>query len=381
MISDRGARAAGLVLVAALVWTALWQPAPAAWSTAGPGHPWSFPEDHWPHHRYRTEWWYLTGHLRAGDDPSREFGYQFTIFRVGLTEEEPPGDSAWSARAVVMGHAALTDVGAGVHRFSDVLRRASPLLGGFGAWPDPRIAWVRGPAGTPGTWSLTWNGEAFDVRMHDAARRLSMRLATRPDKPVVLQGPGGVSRKGEDPTAASLYYSLTRLRTAGEVSLDGRTWSVSGVSWMDKEFASSSLGPRQVGWDWASLQLDDGRDLMLYLMRRADGSVDFRNATLVDPSGTPRHLTPGDWSLRATATWTSPRTRAVYPARWLLEIPGDGLSLEILPRLADQENRAGGTAGLFYWEGAVEARDRTGRRVGLGYVELTGYGDDNRPPV
>jgi predicted secreted hydrolase len=370
-------------LAAALALAAMgaWPRSPAAWSTARDGHAWSFPQDHWAHHGHRTEWWYLTGHLRAVDDPAREFGFQFTIFRIGLTEDEPPGDSAWNARALVMGHAALTDLEAGVHRFSDVLRRASPLLAGFGAWPDPRLAWLAGPAGTPEPWELAWNGEGFTFRMRDAARRLSMRLDTRPEKPLVLQGPGGVSRKAAEPSAASLYYSFTRLRATGEVALDGAAWRVAGLSWMDKEIASSSLGSQQIGWDWVSLQLDDGRDIMLYLMRRAGGAIDFRNATVVTPSGSPAYLAPEAWSLRETARWTSPHTRATYPARWLLEIPGEGLSLEIVPRLADQENRAGGTAGLFYWEGAVEARDAAGRRQGLGYVELTGYGDGNRPPV
>lgn len=376
-ISDVRRTAVALAVSASFVCAA----AAPAWRTAEPGYPWSFPRDHWAHHAYRTEWWYFTGHLRGVDEPSREFGYQFTLFRIGLLEEEPEGDSAWNARALLMGHAALTDVTAGAHVFSDVLHRAAPLLGGFGVWPDPRIAWLRGPAGTSLPWSLTWNGEAFRMEMHDAARRLSMTLDTRPMKPVVLQGPGGLSRKGREPAAASLYYSLTRLRTEGEVRLGDRVWPVRGLSWMDKEIASSSLGSSQTGWDWVSLQLDDGRDVMLYLLRRADGSVDFRNATRVDSAGAVRFLSPEDWSLRATATWTSPGTGAAYPARWTLEIPGEGLALDIVPRLADQENRAGRTAGLFYWEGAVEARDAAGRRVGMGYVELTGYGEGNRPPV
>ncbi len=150
---------------------------------------------------------------------------------------------------------------------------------------------------------------------------------------------------------------------------------------MDHEFSSGQLLPEQVGWDWFSLQLDDGRDLMLYLMRRADGSVDYRIANLVDATGGIDYLDESDWSLRSVATWTSERTGAVYPAEWIIEIPDEDLGLRVVPLLADQENVGRVRGAPFYYEGAVQVLGRDGEPLGRGYVELTGYGEDNRPPV
>lgn len=351
------------------------------WTPAVPDYPWSFPRDHWSHDGYRTEWWYLTGQLEAVDEPGRTFGFQFTLFRIGVAARPPDLDSAWSSANLVMGHASVTDVAGGRHVFSDVLHRAMPLLGGFAPYPENPIAWVAAPAGTEGRWEVRWNGEGFDVSMRDEAKEIAFELTTRPGKPLVLQGPNGFSRKGDGPTAASQYYSFTRLRTEGTLRIGERRWKVRGDGWMDKEFGSSQLAKDQVGWDWFSLKLADGRDLMLYALRRADGSADFRNGTLVAPDGTPRYLEPSSWSVRATGSWTSPRTGATYPSGWVVEVPSEGVRLDVVPLLREQENAGTSSGGIFYWEGAVEARDATGRRVGAGYVELTGYGKGSRPPV
>lgn len=349
------------------------------WKVADPRHHWSFPEDHWAHRAYRTEWWYFTGHLEAEEDPGRFFGYQFTFFRVGLMPERPALDSNWATQGLMMGHAAIADIKAGRHTFSELLYREVPLLGEFRSHPDSLIAWTRGPVATDGRWTMQWNGHAFDISMKDSWRKMAMELETRPTKSLVLQGPNGYSEKGAG--GASLYYSFTRLETTGTLEIGGRTWKVRGQSWMDKEFGSSQLGEGQVGWDWFSLQLADGRDLMLYVLRREDGSVDFRNGTLVLAEGTPRYLRPGEWTVKSTDTWESPATGAVYPSRWRIELPADELRLEIVPLLAEQENRSRLPGGVFYWEGAVVVKDVDGAVVGKGYVELTGYGENNRPPV
>jgi predicted secreted hydrolase len=383
------AAAAAVGLAAALAMAAT---AADRWLPARADYAWSFPRDHWAHPGYRTEWWYFTGFLESPGPPPRRFGYQFTFFRVGLAPDSARGSAAWAARNLVMGHAAIGDFARREHRFSEVLYREVPMLGAFGTHPDPRIAASRSPAGTDGEWTLTWNGKGFDLAAADSARRLALRLTTTPQRPLVFQGPGGLSAKGRAPGEASQYYSFTRLATEGTLALDGRTWRVRGRSWMDREFGSNQLAPGQVGWDWFSLALDDGRDLMLYLLRRADGSVDHRSATLVGADGEPRYLASADWSVRATATWKSPATGAVYPSRWLVEIPGARLRLEIEPVMPDQENRSALTGGLFYWEGAVTARAvappavtaraaGAGAELGRGYVELTGYGKGNRPPL
>lgn len=346
-----------------------------------PDHAWSFPRDHWAHPGYRNEWWYFTGTLADAEEPARRFGYQLTFFRVGIVPEAPPFDSAWATSGAVMAHAAIGELSAGAHHFTEVLWRATPLLGGFGAPPDPVLAWARAPAGTAGRWTLALEAGAFRLRMRDDARGLALDLVARPAKKPALQGPNGFSRKAAAEGYASLYYSLTRLATEGTLTVNGRTVRVRGESWMDKEFGSSQLAPAQVGWDWFSIRLADGRDLMLYVLRRADGSADWRNGTLVEKDGAVRVLGPEAWSVRARARWRSPDTGATYPSGWDLEVPSAGIAVRIEPELAAQENRSALARGLFYWEGAVRVRDGRGAPAGEGYVELTGYGEGNRPPI
>ena len=349
------------------------------WRTARPGYQWSFPEDHWKRAGYKTEWWYFTGHLAAAEEPDHRFGYQFTLFRIGLRNGPAPIDSDWAAHEVIMGHAAVSDLATQKHVFSEVLYRATPLLGEFGSHPDPVIAWCRAPAGTEGKWTLSWNGKGFDFTMSDRVRGIALNLSTEPLKPLIFQGPNGYSPKGRRPGAASQYYSFTRLMTRGTLSVDGRTFQVQGQSWMDKEFGSNQLAENQVGWDWFSLQLEDGTELMLYRLRDSDGNTDFARGTRVSGNGEAHYLDPEDWQLEPTDSWKSPSTGSLYPSRWRVTLPQESLHLEVVPELADQENRGRLTPDLYYWEGAARVLDRGGREVGRGYVELTGYGA--RPPI
>lgn len=318
----------------------------------------------------------------------RRFGFQFTFFRVGLLPESPGFASDWTARDAVMAHASVVDLDAGEHRFSELLHRAVPELGGFpgfsgDAAPGDLLAWARAPAGTDTVWTLRWNGGAFDLEARDDATGIGLDLSTHPGKPLVLQGPNGYSRKGLPSDAASLYYSFTRLATHGTLTLAGKAWAVRGVSWMDKEFGSGVLAEHQSGWDWFSLRLEDGRDVMLYLLRDRENRVDFARGTLISASGEVRILEGSDFRVRATATWRSEQTSAVYPARWEISIPDarPAIEVEVRPEVADQENRGRLAGGLFYWEGAVGVRTRTGAACGEGYVELTGYGTRNRPAL
>ncbi|MCC7261908.1 MAG: carotenoid 1,2-hydratase, partial [Candidatus Latescibacteria bacterium] len=325
----------------------------------------------------QTEWWYFTGHLRSAE--GRRFGYQFTFFRVGLLAERPPLDSQWAAGQLIMGHAALSELDGGQHYFSEVLYRVMPLLGGFGVYPDSLIGWSRGPAGTAARWTLRWNGAAFDLAMVDEAQGLAIELQTQPLKALVFQGPGGYSRKGEGPSAASQYYSFTRLATQGTLRVGGEEVAVQGESWMDQEFGSNQLGPQQVGWDWFSVQLDDGRELMLYLLRDEAGAVDHARGTLIEAGGAARYLERGEFVVTVTDHWTSPQTGAQYPAGWTVRVGSEGWTLK--PLLADQENWGAAVGRLFYWEGAVAVRDQAGHPCGKGYVELTGYGTGIRPGI
>ena len=343
------------------------------WEVARPDYEWSFPRDHWAHQGYRTEWWYFTGHI--GD----RFSYQFTFFRIGVLRERPDLSSRWTATGLVMGHAALTDLETKRHLFSEVLYREIPLLGGYSAFPEPRIGWSRAPAGTDDVWSLDWNGEGFDFAARDESEGFGFRLETRPKKPLVFQGPDGFSRKGAGEGAASHYYSFTRLETTGVVELGDDRFEVQGESWMDKEFSSSQLAANQVGWDWFSLRLDDGRDLMLYLMRSESGAVDYASGTLVDAEGRATYLERSEFEVEALEYWTSPATGARYPSKWRIRVAG--LDLLVSSAVPDQENRSRLPRGVFYWEGAVVVEDAAARSVGRGFVELTGYGEGNRPPV
>jgi predicted secreted hydrolase len=370
-------------------------PAPAAdgWLRAAPGHRWSFPRDHYAHPGHRTEWWYLTGHLREAGAPAdaEPVAFQFTLFRVGLDPESPPVDaSAWRANALVMGHAAVTDPAAGRHIFSETLWRAAAGLGGFGAPGDTTLAWCLAPPGTPGRWSISLadvalSGRAFAVRARDDHRALGFDLVCATHAPPVLQGPGGFSPKDATGTAGSLYYSLPRLTVTGTLRRGDNDVTVTGQAWLDREIFTSTLGAAQTGWDWLSLQLDDGRDLMLYRLRAADGRVDFVLGSLVGPDGSVAALPAGAWTLEPLTSWTSKATGATYPVDWRLRVPAAAIDVELRAVLADQENVSGRT-GVHYWEGGVRAvvpggAPGAGGIVGRGFVELTGYGDGSRPPV
>jgi len=280
-----------------------------------------------------------------------------------------------------MGHAAITDLSSREHTFSELVFREMPLLGGFSPHPEPRIGWSRGPVGTEENWELLWNGAGFDFQMTDRAQRMAFELSTRSERPPVFQGPNGYSRKGNRPSAASQYYSFTRMETTGHLTLGEKTYRVSGESWMDKEFGSNQLAGNQVGWDWFSLQLDDGRELMLYHLRDEAGATDFARGTLVAGDGQAHYLEPREWTVQPMGHWVSPETGTRYPSGWQVELNGEELSLVVTPLVADQENRSELISDLYYWEGAVQVTDEAGTTVGRGYVELTGYGTNNRPPV
>ncbi len=330
----------------------------------------SFPEDHGPHPGYKTEWWYYTGNLAAPE--GRRFGYQLTFFRIALA---PPADamtartSDWAANHIFMAHFALTDVaGKEFYAFERFSRGAAGLAG---AQASPFRVWLE-------DWSAEESGEAMPA-MHIEARTedAGIDLRMHPAKPLILQGEGGYDRKGSLPGDASYYYSFTRLQTEGAVTVEGQSFTVTGLSWMDREWSTSALGKDQVGWDWFSLQLSDGRDLMLYQIRSTDGSTSpFSNGVLVDPEGEPTPLRLEDVEILVNDYWESAGTNGRYPSRWRLNIPSVGLSLEVTPYLANQEL----DLSVRYWEGAVQvAGTSDGKSVtGSGYVEMTGYEPDQR---
>ena len=349
------------------------------WKIASPDYQWDFPEDHWAHDGFKSEWWYFTGHLATETDEEPRFGFQFTFFKVGLTPTQPELQSRWATRDMIMGHLAITDHETGEHHFSEVLYRAMPQLGGFGDYPDSLIAWSLGPPGSFARWYLLWNGAAFDLNASDDQKGIGLSLSTRPERPIMFQGPSGYSRKSDGESSASLYYSFTRLASHGEVTLNDTTYAVTGLSWMDKEFGSNQLTADQVGWDWFSLQLSDGTDVMLFELRDSTGAPTFRSATTAAAPNPPEYLSPSDWTLAGTDSWSSEYTGAEYPVAWTLGLPGRTITLRAATN--SQENVSELVDLLYYWEGAVIVYDEEGNTIGRGYAEMTGYGDSISPAI
>ena len=324
----------------------------------------AFPRDHASHPAYATEWWYYTGHLLSG---GRRFGFQLTFFRIGVDPARAASRSAWAPHTFLFAHAALTDESGRRFQFDE--RIARPALGLAGADSMRYRVWVD-------EWSAVLAPDGRTHRLTSPARGFGLWLDLEPLKPPVVHGTDGVSRKSGGPGHASHYYSLTRMRAEGRVA-DGRdTLEVEGEAWMDHEFMTSSLAPGQRGWDWFSVQLDDGRELMLYRLRLDDGTYDpASSGTLVEADGTARQLPSTTWSVEESATWVSPDTGGRYPARWTLRVPAEGMELRLDPTVAGQELVTRGSVGVHYWEGSVRVEGRAGGRDlrGRGYVELTGY--------
>jgi predicted secreted hydrolase len=333
----------------------------AGFARAMTSRPFNFPADHGPHPDFRTEWWYYTGNLQTAD--RRHIGFQLTFFRVALAPTEQPRASAWATRQLYFAHFAVTDTASS--RFHAFSRTGRGALGMAGAEAAPFRVWIDG-------WSAEGAGASPRLRASDGDVAIDLELSAT--KPVVLQGERGLSRKGPEPGNASFYYSFTRMPARGVVRLGAETLTVAGEAWMDREWSTSGLGADVQGWDWFAVQLDDGRELMVYLLRRRDGTVDpFSAGSLVAPDGAVRALGAGDVRVETLAHWSSTRSGVRYPARWRLTVPSAELRLDIEPRLADQELRV----NTRYWEGAVAVTGMAGAWSirGHGYVELVGYGD------
>lgn len=326
--------------------------------------PFSFPADHGPHPEYKTEWWYVTGSLE--NEEAVPYGYELTIFRFALTPPEPgeniagPGGRDWRTNQMYMAHFAVMN--GAEETFHTVERFARGGAGLAGAQADPFRVWIE-------DWSLTSTGDqTFPVRLQAKSEEVAIDLIVRPEKPTVFHGNDGRSQKGPGRGNASYYYSYTRLATEGTMVTQGDSVQVAGTSWMDREWSTSALGPGQDGWDWFAFHLDDGRDLMYYRLRNADGSASrFSAGTLVAADGSTEPLRREDVTINVLDTWTSPDGARTYPIEWQLRIPDRALDLHVEAYLPNQEV----DLSVRYWEGAVHVQ---GLPSGRGYVEMTGYG-------
>lgn len=335
------------------------------WEMALAPRQWSFPRDHGSHGEYRTEWWYFTGNLT--DNQGKRYGYQLTFFRYGLAAQAKIPANPWSVRDIYLAHFAITDASNGTFHFRDRASRKGPGLAGAGK--DAMDVHVL-------NWSAVMKDGKIDLNAARDGMELSLTLV--PAKPLVLHGRQGLSRKGPGAGQASYYYSFTDLRTRGTLRTPGMKGPVviKGISWFDQEFGSNQLSPEQEGWDWFALHLGDGRDLMVYYLRKKDGTLEKESSgTLAEPDGTSRHLTLSDIETTVLAHWKSTRTAGRYPAGWRIRIPTAGIDVAIRPLVADQELVNTVSTGITYWEGAVDGKGTSkGKEVAVeGYVELTGY--------
>lgn len=319
--------------------------------SALPGYRYDFPRDHFNHPEFQTEWWYYTGNLH--DAQGRKFGFELTFFRQGVVRSKQPPD-VWDVRDVWLAHLALSDLDGGKFLHAQRLNRSGAGLAG--ASFDQVRVWN-------GNWSVLWDLHAGTQRLQAVDRRFSLDFSMRSLKPPVIHGSNGVSQKAAGPGQASHYVSLTRIETKGSIMLGGRTFFVEGLAWMDHEIFTHQLAAGQTGWDWFSLQFDDGTELMLYRFRRENGTLDpFSAGTYIDKAGKTTNLTASQFAVVPGKMWQK------YPIEWTVRVPSLGIDAQLTTRLPNQE--LDDSQQNRYWEGAIEV---SGTRRGVGYLEMTGY--------
>jgi predicted secreted hydrolase len=329
-----------------------------AYRAALPGYVYQFPRDHFSHPDFRTEWWYYTGNVRAAG--GQRFGFELVFFRQAQRRGETENKSVWRVDDLYLAHLALSDIDGKRFVSHKRLNRAGPGIAGVSF--EKRRIWN-------GNWSSVWDSERQTLEA--TAEEFRFRLRLTPSKPFVIHGEKGVSQKAGGEGKASHYVSFSRLQVEGELETAGVRHAVTGRAWMDHEWFTHQLETSQAGWDWFSVQLDDGRDLMLFQLRRTDGSIDpYSAGTLIEASGKARHLNRDQFVLEPGRKWTSPRTATKYPVAWRVLVPSAELDLTCEAALDGQELVSDEKGSPNYWEGAVRYG---GSASGVGYLEMTGY--------
>jgi len=333
-----------------------------------PGKIFSFPRDHFSHPQFKTEWWYYSGHLQSQGNDRSPFGFQLTFFRSGLKREAKEQKSKWAIQNLYFAHLALTDESRQKFDYRQKISRGS--LGEAGASDRVFRIWID-------DWSVEGKGPNTEEHLLKAGdKEFGIELRLLPEKKPVVHGKNGISQKGEG--TASHYYSITRLKTAGNIFLKGRVIPVEGASWMDHEFGSAQLRQDQVGWDWFSIRMEDGTDLMLYRIRRKGGSPDpYSSGTILLPDGTQRTLSLKDFRIDVLEQWKSKKSGGTYPSKWRVTIPQYQMELVLSPTVKDQELITEESTRVTYWEGSVWVEGKAGDKPvkGMGYAELTGYAE------
>jgi len=326
-----------------------------------------FPRDHGAHLGARTEWWYATGWLAADGASAPTHGFQVTFFRsrTGLAEGL---ESRFAARQLLFAHAAVTDLAAKKHRHAQRIARwtgdpSAPLAHAALADCDVRL----------GGWALRREsaGGTSRYRTRVASDDFRLELMLTRSQPLLLQGEAGFSRKGPDESEASHYYSEPQLMVQGELALAGAPRPVRGSAWLDHEWSEQILHPEAVGWDWIGINLQDGSALTAFRLRRADGSALWAGGSFRAAGGPVQSFGPDAVRFVPGRVWVSPGSGARYPVAWQVETPAGRFGLRSLLDAQELDGRGG--TGAIYWEGLSELLDSQGARVGLGYLEMTGY--------
>jgi len=368
------ARIRGLALISAFCLLhsafAADRPGPDGYLLALPGYDFEFPRDHGSHDAYRTEWWYYTGHLRAKD--GHRYGFELTFFRVGAGAgglNSAPNQSAWDLHHLALAHFAITDIDRKEFRFYEKLNRSSPFTAkSASGYLDVFNEGWKATTLRDGSWRIvaTQGGDSID-------------LTLRSHKSPAIHGENGVSVKAAGEGYASHYYSMTKLEASGK--LNGR--ACSGQAWMDHEFGSSALRENQRGWDWYSVQLDNDSELMLYVIRRADGTPDVTSSgSLITADGRVIPIRRDQMQITTKRRWKSKKSGTTYPLQWSVGIPSLRITLALNPVLDDQELVTRESTRVTYWEGAVNVSGSFDDVAvnGEGYVEMTGYDAAFRAP-
>lgn len=322
------------------------------------------PRDHGAHPGARTEWWYATGW--AGTPQAPTHGFQVTFFRsrTGLAVDLP---GRLAPRQLLFAHAAVTDLVSGRHHHAQRIVRwngeaGSPGQALAGAALDDARVWI-------GPWLLQREAGGYATRVQGEGWALDLVL--QPTQPLLLQGDAGFSRKGPEERQASHYYSEPQLAARGRLRLDGRDSTIEGRAWLDHEWSDEIMAADAVGWDWIGFNAFDGSALTAFRLRRADGSALWAGGSHRAPGAMVRAFGPAEVRWTAGRRWRSPGTGAEYPVDWQVDTPAGRFGVRAL--LDAQELDGRGSTGTVYWEGLSELLDGAGRRIGLGYLEMTGY--------
>ncbi|ABM36772.1 lipocalin-like domain-containing protein [Polaromonas naphthalenivorans] len=319
-----------------------------------------FPRDRGSHPDFRTEWWYITGHATSQAANQRTFGFQLTFFRSRVDGTQGM-TSKFAARQLIFAHAAVTDVQ------------------GKKLWHDQRIA--RAGFGVASAseqdmavklrdWSLKADGGRYSAELPATGFALSLQFEET--QSVLLQGKQGLSRKGPEEKQASYYYSQPQLAATGSLQLKEQTFAVTGKAWLDHEWSQELLHPSAVGWDWIGMNLDDGSALTAFRLRDKEGNAVWAGGSFRSAQGELRIFNPGEIFFKAERSWKSPLTQITYPVQWVVRTPAQSYTVQAV--IDHQELDSRSSTGSIYWEGLSELMDSQGKRVGTGYLEMTGYG-------